>query len=54
MAKEFGKSFKWDGFKGRPKHDYDVIGGYDPAPQSAPKWGKPTGKGDQPARRGKP
>ena len=51
MARE---SFEFDGFKGPPKHGYDVIGGYDPAPQKPPRWDKPTGKADQPARRGKP
>jgi len=54
MVKEFEKDFEWDGLKGPPKRSYDVIGGYDPAPQSPPRWSKPTGKGDQPTRKGKP
>jgi len=53
MGKEFGKEFQWDGFKGPPKHDYDVIGGYAPTLSAAPRSGKPTGKGEQPTRKGK-
>jgi hypothetical protein len=49
MREEFG----FDEFKGPPKHGYDNIGSYDPAPQAPPKLGKPTGKPDQPERKGK-
>lgn len=48
-----GSKFEFDGFKGPPKHGYDNIGRYDPAPQAPPKSGKPAGKPDQPARKGK-